>query len=864
MLDKIYKLRDTSREVLHGISHGLGETLSIKPDSVSNRARANAALQLDIPLFRNLLPYESMDDQGFFINHTTAGFGLHIAPMPGADVWLMKSMSELIKNKLPAGVDCTVMLYKHHYLANTLQRSFAPVIEKGGIYAELARKSLAFHVNAIKNGYANGRNIPAQLVDYRGFIFLSLPQKAISQEAFIHLRESWESELKVAGFAFERMDKEAFCVLLRTLVSPDLGATQWPEVQTHDGLIREAIANPSSAYEIEEDAITVTGVDMQNNPVSTRIINCEISSYPKEPFALWQTPDLFANLLRAEHGVQCPFLISFTFRGTNQEKMKALAKKRASSLASNSNGIQRFLNPTLADEQAEWQQVYEQSTKDNLDLMPTFYNLMLFTTPDKEREHIAKAISSYRQMGFTLTQSRCRQWLRFLGSLPFVLSEGLFKSLQTMGLTKKLSHHNIANLLPLIADAKGSRQGLLLPTYRHQAFFFDPFDDKHLPITNYNRLTVASSGSGKSFFQLALLQEAQSRDHLTFVIDLGDSYKHLCEMVGGRYIDASTLSINPFTLFDFEGVTEMGKEQINDYVQIRDLLAVMASPHAPLDAVQNAWLLRATLIVWKRHGNNACIDDVIGVLREILTEPESKDDQRLKDVILLLDQYGKEGAYGAMFNGKTPLLNDSNFIVLEMGGFSSNPELLTIAMFVMIVIIQGQFYHTDRRIKKQCNIDEAWRFLLGENPVAANLIATGFRTARKHNGGFSVNTQFLGDTTETLQGRAIAASSDTKIIMRQGDFTKYMSNNPDAFDPLQVKMIDSFGEAHAQGFSSMMLQFGTCYSFHRYFSDPFSRILFSTSGDEFGEVEALTAQGYSMAEAVDTVVKARYGETPCA
>jgi conjugal transfer ATP-binding protein TraC len=281
----------------------------------------------------------------------------------------------------------------------------------------------------------------------------------------------------------------------------------------------------------------------------------------------------------------------------------------------------------------------------------------------------------------------------------------------------------------------------------------------------------------------------------------------------------------------------------------------MASPHAPLDGVQNAWLLRATLEVWTQFGKDACIDEVIQKLREILTEPESRNDRRLKDLIILLSQYAKEGVYGAMFHGTTPLLNESNFIVLEMGAFEKNPELLTIVMFVMIVIIQGQFYHTDRRIRKQCVIDEAWRFLLGTNPVAANFIATGFRTARKHNGGFSVNTQFLGDTTETLQGRAIAASSDTKIIMRQGDFKNYMLAHPDVFDPLQVQMIESFGEAKGQGFSSLMMQFGTAYTFHRYFADPFSTALFSTSGDVFGAIEALLAKGVSMDDAVNHVVQ---------
>ena len=852
----VHTIRDKARTLTHQLSHFLGEADGCTPSSLLDVGRAKKLIEVDLPSFKSLLPYETVDEDFLFINRSTAGFGLHVLPACGADLSLMKSMAELFKTKLPVGVDCTVMLYKHYYIGQALATNYEPIIRKGGVHAELAQRSLDFHKKAIKEGYPNGRNIPAQCADYRCYFFLSCPKQGDFQTRLKHLRDDFSSELKVAGLAFERVDKEEFQRLLTALTSPNLDEIEWPEPNPQEELLAQTVINPSILVELADRAMNFTTTNAQGDEHTVRVIQCELSGYPKKdtPWALWQTPDLFANLLHAEHGIQCPFLISFTIRGANQERLRAAAKRRAKTLSTNLNPIQVYMNPGIKEEAEEWSLVHEEGSKGNLELFPTVYNVMLFTTEEQAREHTAKALSAFRQCEFTLTPAPCKQWLRYLGSLPFLLSEGLFESFETLGMTKTLTHYNVANLMPIVAEFKGSRSGLIVPTYRHQLFFYDPFDDKNLPITNYNRLMIASPGSGKSFFQLALLQEAQSRDHLTFVIDLGDSYKHLCEMVGGTYIDATTLSLNPFTLFDFEGVTKIGDEEVNDYVQIRDLLGLMASPNAPLDAVQNAWLLRATLEVWRCYGKDACIDDVIQVLRTILTEAESRNDRRLKDLIILLEQYGKKGAYGAMFNGKTRLLNDSNFIVLELGKLANNPELLTIVMFVMIVIIQGQFYHTDRRIKKQCNIDEAWRFLLGGNPVAANFIATGFRTARKHNGGFSVNTQFLEDTTETIQGRAIAASSDTKIIMRQGDFQTYMSKHPDAFNPLQVQMIESFGEAKGQGFSSLMMQFGTVYTFHRYFSDPFATALFSTSGDVFGEIESLLADGLSMSDAVERVV----------
>lgn len=859
------QIRDKGRTALHHFSYKLGEGYGIKPESLSHIRKAKESLSMDLPSFRSLLPYETVDENGLFINTNSIGFGFHLVPMAGADESLMKSLAELFKNKLPLHADCTVLLYKHHYVANLLEKSYGPLIERGGIYEELARLSLNYHMKAALKGYKNGRNVPAQLADYKAFIFISMPQSRTANQASLLLRDDWESELKVAGFAFERIDAPDFQTVLRTIVSPNPDALRWPKIEDQDKTdLREAIPNPMTAYEINDGSIDISLINESGEEKNTRVVNCGIKAYPKgedSQFALWQTPDLFANLLRQEHGVQCPFLLSFTIRGNTIEKTKARSQRRAKSLKENANAVQVFINPGMIEEAKEWHHVHNESAKDNLVLLPTFYNLMLFTTKEKEREHVAKAISAYRQMGFTLVPTRCKQWISYLASLPFTITDKLYKGLEPLSLIKPLSHYNVANLLPLIGDFKGSTEGLLLPTYRHQAFFFNPFDDKRLPITNYNRLTVASPGAGKSFLQAAMILDSLSRGHQVFVIDLGDSYKHLCQLVGGTYIDATTLTLNPFTLFDMDGEIEIEGEKVNNSVQIRNLLAIMASPSEAIGEVQKAWLMDAMLSSIKKF-NKINIDTVLDELMGLAVRSK---DVRLDDLILLLSKFGKDGIYGYLCNSDTPLLTGSKFVVLEMGGFASNPELLTIVMFMMIVIIQGQFYCGDRRLKKECHIDEAWRFLVaGSNPIAAAFLEQGFRTARKYNASFGVITQNLEDTSKTVQGQAIAASADIKLILRQGSFKDYIEKHPDSFTPLQKTMIASFGEARGQGFSNIMIQYGSMFTFHRYFSDPYARILFSTSGDEFGEVTALVSEGVPLIKAVNQVVKKNYGEELCA
>ena len=100
---------DKGRETLSRLAQSLGEHAPINANTSSSARLARAALRMQLPSLRQLLPYETYSSDGLFINKQSVGFGLHVLPAAGADETLVKSMAELIKAKLNPGVDCTVL-----------------------------------------------------------------------------------------------------------------------------------------------------------------------------------------------------------------------------------------------------------------------------------------------------------------------------------------------------------------------------------------------------------------------------------------------------------------------------------------------------------------------------------------------------------------------------------------------------------------------------------------------------------------------------------------------------------------------------------------------------------------------------------
>ena len=833
-----------------------------KDTSVSdvNHKELKKLIAVDYPSFSSILPYRFYwDKKKLFINEHSMGFGLELTVFSGADEKLVNSISDLLRHRIDDDMDLQFVLWGSNQVGNIIDNAYQHQEANNNIYSELAKASAEYYKKGAREGFKNRLNLPTTLREYRLFAFLSknTPYTDKAAAAIEVARSNLTVELESSGVSFIDLDLRTFLPLLRSWINPDIGNI-YKRSDKHEEhtTLNEQVVDKSFELVNEFERLVIE-VDSEKNEkdeenekkrIRTQVTNLSIRSLPDE-FALWESPDNFFNVFRSSQAIRCPFLISMHMRLIPQVEAKSKAQSMYLSMSKKaSSAYAKYISGTQ-ETALEWKKMRDDLASDSVRLAKVYFNLMLFSSDGKEKKDESSAISSYRYNGIELFNTKYMQLQSFLATLPFIMSEGMFHDLKTAGRLKTLTTWNLANLLPLVADFKMCRQGVLLSSFRNQICFFDMYSE-YLPTANYNIAVAATSGAGKSFLVQNILSYVLSVKGRCFVIDLGQSYRKFCEIVGGTYLEYSSLRLNPFTnIHDINEASE----------QIRDLLSVLASPSGVLDDVQEEYLRQAVIGAWDKKQRKTNIDDIIESLQELNLE---RKDNRIKDLVVLLTRYSTSGPYPNIFNDYSAIAPDASFIVLELGELENKPDLMKAVLFALILNIEEQMYQSPRNQPKMVVIDEAWRLLSGDNQAAARFIEKGYRTARRHYGSFVTITQSIEDFQKSDEAKACWNCSDIKIIMLQNSkaFDDFMLNHKDYFDPYVTSLIKQFKEARNNGFSEFMLQTGRIQSFCRLFVDPFSRVMFSSAGKEFTAVKEYQEQGLSIAESILKVAQENYGD----
>src|SRR6266852_1913963 len=338
---------------------------------------------------------------------------------------------------------------------------------------------------------------------------------------------------------------------------------------------------------------------------------------------------------------------------------------------------------------------------------------------------------------------------------------------------------NAADLLPVEAPWQGTPRSplFLLETPYRQLMPFSPFDPS---FSDANVLIMAKSGGGKTFMVQQLLSMAARANPLVSIIERGDSYEPLVELMGGRMITMSLdtdQTINPWDLP--QGQKQPAKDQV---AFLKNLTRHMLgeNPSDDTELLDNL-ITEAILRTYKRAAIRPSnpIPTFLDLRDELAQWRDADKSQRVTDeahlaAIKLRSWTGEKGIYSRLFDRPTTISLDSPWLFFNVEQLADDPRLET-AMSLLIAHATAQRASGKTGQPSITVLDECW-FLL-DSPVLAPEVVQLFRTARKRNAsvwGISQTAEdFVGsDSKPRVHGAGIVKNSSIKIVGQQpGDMT---------------------------------------------------------------------------------------------
>jgi len=298
--------------------------------------------------------------------------------------------------------------------------------------------------------------------------------------------------------------------------------------------------------------------------------------------------------------------------------------------------------------------------------------------------------------------------------------------------------------------------------------------------TNRNKFILGPSGSGKSFFTNHMVRSYYEQGTHIVLVDVGHSYKGLCDLVGGYYFtysDTKPIRFNPFHIGDGDVLDTEKKESIKTL-----LLALWKKDDESFNRSEYVALSNALQMYFDREVSFRCFDSFYEFLQgefvEVLRSENVKEkDFDVANFLYVLRPYYRGGEFDYLLNATENLdLLSQRFIVFELDNIKDHPILFP----VVTIIIMEVFISKMRKLKgirKMILIEEAWKAIAKEG--MAEYIKYLFKTVRKFYGEAVVVTQDIEDIISSpVVKQAIINNSDCKILLDQ---SKYQNK----FDQIQ-------------------------------------------------------------------------------
>jgi type IV secretory pathway VirB4 component len=398
-----------------------------------------------------------------------------------------------------------------------------------------------------------------------------------------------------------------------------------------------------------------------------------------------------------------------------------------------------------------------------------------------------------------------------------------------------------------------------------------------------------------------------------FVMDIGASYKNICELLGGemlRFDRGSKLSLNPFAGLSSSGAVYTKAlsllAQGVDFKKVADItglpeekieaLAVGKSAASNLEKEKEGievleikdkkisgkthFVTKDSMIYAKAMVASMCglSGDVRGeaVIERAIAEgiaeygtdlditKLAKVFEELKDhrgnpvagasaMSDSLYPYTEQGIHGRYFKSGKEASFKEMLTLFELEEIKDDEPLLAVVLQIILMQITMQFLCGDRSRYFMLVVDEAWLIM----DFAASFLERFARTVRKYGGSLVVCTQDLSSFSKGPSQRAILESSTWKLILQQKEEGITTFAKEEGYLPY-LDLIRSVRKCSANRFSEILIDTNGAKVVGRLVTDPYSTALYSTEKDDFSFLINQEKAGKSKHEAILQLSK-KYG-----
>jgi conjugal transfer ATP-binding protein TraC len=327
-----------------------------------------------------------------------------------------------------------------------------------------------------------------------------------------------------------------------------------------------------------------------------------------------------------------------------------------------------------------------------------------------------------------------------------------------LNINSKMNSAPLSSIFPFVSFDLTSDKGILYGINRHNSslVIFDRF-----LLENYNSVTFAKSGSGKSYCTKLEILRTLMFDTEVIIIDPEREYEHMAELTGGKYFNISLNSehhINPFDL-PIAREDESGADILrSNIINLVGLFRVMLGGLTPEEdaIIDHAITETYALKDISADSNFANVTPpLLGDFELVLGGMEGAES--------LVERLTKftTGTWSGFLNHPTNVDINHKFVVFSVRDMED--ELKPVAMY----IVTHHIWNAIRKeIKKRLMVvDEAWWMMKSED--TASFLLSIAKRGRKYFLGLATITQDVDDFLKSPYGMPILTNSSIQILLKQ-------------------------------------------------------------------------------------------------